>query len=292
MHSGVMGLKKTVFPIILVVILPFLSACSAIISSATGRLADNLAQAILDSNDPDTVRQGVPAYLILIDALLQTAPDNTRMLQAAATLYGAYGGGFVTDPERARRLSSKALQYAIQALCRSDEKACAIRTIALDDFRAWLATKRESDIELLYAVGVAWAGWVQARSDDWNAIADLARVRMLMERVLQFDEAMDDGGPHLYLAVFDTLLPATLGGRPEEGRAHFERAIELSAGRYLMAKVFYARQYARLVYDRELHDRLLHEVLASEPVSKGRTLVNLIAQDQARALLASAEEHF
>jgi hypothetical protein len=59
-----------------------------------------------------------------------------------------------------------------------------------------------------------------------------------------------------------------------------------------MTKVMFARSYARSVYDRELHDRLLNEVLAADPRVPGQTLVNVIAQREARVLLASADEYF
>jgi len=59
-----------------------------------------------------------------------------------------------------------------------------------------------------------------------------------------------------------------------------------------MAKVIYARQYARLMYNRELHDRLLQEVLMADIDVPGYTLSNTLAQQQARELLASAEEYF
>ena len=83
-----------------------------------------------------------------------------------------------------------------------------------------------------------------------------------------------------------------MGGRPEVGRRQFERAIELSSGEYLMAKVLFAEQYGRLVFDRELHDRALNEVLESNPRIDGLTLINLLAQEQARELLASADDFF
>ena len=87
-------------------------------------------------------------------------------------------------------------------------------------------------------------------------------------------------------------MPPGLGGKPEIGRAHFERAIELSNAQNLLAKVFFAESYARLVFDRELHDRLLNEVLASETRVAGLTLMNTVAQQQARELLGSADEYF
>jgi hypothetical protein len=59
-----------------------------------------------------------------------------------------------------------------------------------------------------------------------------------------------------------------------------------------MAKVEFARHYARLMFDRALHDRLLHEVLATDPEAPGRTLSNVLAQQQAQQLLDSAAEYF
>ncbi|HIF96410.1 MAG TPA: hypothetical protein EYQ54_05175, partial [Myxococcales bacterium] len=95
-----------------------------------------------------------------------------------------------------------------------------------------------------------------------------------------------------YLGVLYTLRPAHMGGLPEIGRTHFERAIELSNGRNLMAKVFFARSYARLIFDRELHDELLIEVVEADPVAPGFTLSNTLAQEQAEELLLDADEYF
>ena len=43
---------------------------------------------------------------------------------------------------------------------------------------------------------------------------------------------------------------------------------------------------------KELHDRLLNEVLAAQASQPGYTLMNSLAQEQARELLASADEYF
>jgi hypothetical protein len=59
-----------------------------------------------------------------------------------------------------------------------------------------------------------------------------------------------------------------------------------------MAKVEYARRYARIIYDRPLHDKLLHEVLDADAVESGLTLSNVLAKRQAKELLGSAESYF
>lgn len=268
------------------------SGCGMVMSAATTSLANSVSAGILNSEDPETVRDGAPAYLILIDGLLQSDPENAGLLRAAATLNGAYASGFVEDDERRRRMASRALQFAIRAMCRIDRRMCDPRTVPYDDFYIWLAGLELKHVPGVYALGTAWLGWIQANPEDFNAIADVARVKGIMMRVVELDETYDFGGPHLYLGGLETFLPPAMGGRPEIGRRHFERAIELSHGRNLMAKVMFAEMYARLVFDRELHDSLLMDVLSSDPHANGLTLTNVIAQADAEVLLAGSNDYF
>jgi hypothetical protein len=94
------------------------------------------------------------------------------------------------------------------------------------------------------------------------------------------------------MGILLTLRPPALGGKPEEAREHFEKAIAMSHGRDLSAKVEYARGYAKLLYERELHDRLLGEVLDADPYADGLTLSNVLAQQDARVLLTEADAYF
>jgi hypothetical protein len=92
--------------------------------------------------------------------------------------------------------------------------------------------------------------------------------------------------------VIDSLRPASLGGKPEEGKANFDKALELSAGKNQMVRVLYAQFYARLVFDQALHDKLLNEVLAADPVAPRLTLINTLAKGKAKALLESGKDYF
>jgi hypothetical protein len=282
-------------PILLIpilLILLTLNGCASLASSATNKLANNLSSAILNQDDPETVQAGMPSYLLLVDSLIEGDPQNENLLLAGSRLYGAYAAAFVKEPERAKRLARKARDYSDRALCAHAASLCALLERPYDDFASAIATLKIDDVPLLYTSGTAWAGWIQANSSDWNAIANLAKVKAIMARSVELDETYSHGEGHLYLGVFATLLPPTLGGKPEEGRVHFERAIALSAGRDLMAKVEYARRYARITYNRELHDRLLHEVLDADAVAPGLTLSNVLAKQQAKELLGNAENYF
>jgi hypothetical protein len=269
-----------------------LGGCSSMVSSATARLSDSLTAAVLDQNDPETVRQGAPAYLLLIDGLIADDPQNVSLLLAGAKLYSSYAAAFVDDEERSVRLAERARDYGFRGLCRSSPSACDAWNRPYDEFEPVIASLGPRDVPALFVSAAAWASWIQVNRDDWSAVADKARVELMMLRVVTLDESFQRGAAHLYLGVLATLLPEAMGGKPEDGRRFFERAIELSNGRDLMAKVLLAREYAKLVFDRELHDRLCREVLESDPVEPGLTLTNTLAIEEAQRLLADSEEYF
>jgi len=269
--------------LLLLFLLPLFSGCAAL---ATQRLADSLSSAMLNQNDLETVRVGAPAYLLLIDGLIEDSPNDSSLLISGSRLYGAYAGGLVTDPDREKRLSAKAKDYASRAFCRLEAGVCEASRKPYETF-VWAVDKvPATHLEALYTYAISWAGWIRARSDDWNALADLSKAEYLLQRVVDIDPGHDRGRAQLYLAVMRTQLPPALGGKPETGRLHFEQAITYSGGRDLMAKVEFARRYYRLVFDQPLHDRLLNEVLSADPEEPGLTLSNTLAQQQAKELLA------
>jgi len=259
---------------------------------AAHRMADSLEQAILNQDDPATVRDGAPAYLLLVDGLIQEHPDDEQLLTAGARLDTAYAAVFVDDTARAQRLTEKARGYGRRAVCLHSSALCAADSARQEAFAAAVSKLGKDAVPAMYAYATSWAVWLQSRRNDPAALADVPKIEVLLERVVALDEDFEHGQAHLYLGILNSQLPAAVGGKPEIGKAHFERAIALSQGHDLLAKVEYARNYARLIFDRALHDRLLQEVIAADPVSPGYTLSNVLAQQQARALLDSAADYF
>ncbi|MEW8219964.1 MAG: TRAP transporter TatT component family protein [Candidatus Thiodiazotropha taylori] len=263
------------------------SGCSSL---STSRLAANLSNAMLNQTDPEIVRHGAPAYLLLLDSFIAENPNDRDLLYAGARLYGAYAGGLVKDPQRQKNLTQKAMDYATTGFCEAEPELCHDSHKPFEQFAATLAKSDEPDLEDLYLYGATWAGWIQAHSDDWNAVADLAKAESLLLRVVERDPGYEKGRAQLYLGVIRSQIPPALGGKPELGKQHFESAIDYSEGQDLMVKLEYARHYARLVFFFFLHDRLLNEVLQADPVQRGLTLSNIMAQQQAKSLIE--EDYF
>lgn len=269
-----------------------LPGCASLVTGAANNFADNLSSAVLNQNDPATVRDGAPAYLLLLDSMLEGSPDNPDTLAAAAQLYASYAAIFADEPARAERMTQRARSYGARALCITFAPSCLWAGQDFATYESSLAAMKSKHADYVLAYGVASLAWIRAHSDDWNALAELPHMEALLKRYLEIGERSASGAVYNYLGILATLRPPALGGQPEQGRNYFERAVELTAGRDLSVKVEFARGYARLMYDRELHDQLLGEVLAADTEVEGYTLTNVLAQRDAAQLMASADDYF
>ncbi len=270
-----------------------INGCSTIVSSATNSFAGSLSAGILNQNDLQTVRDGAPAYLLLVDGFISDNPENEALLLAGADLYGSYAGAFVDDELRAQRLSDRSRQYALRALCVRNAALCEAMAFPFEQFSEVLSsTSDEADLEALFGFGAAWATWIQINSADWNAIAEIPKVEAVMRRVTQIQPDYRQGWPYLYLGVVTSQLPPAYGGKPDEARENFEMALKYSQRRNLMVQVLFASEYARLVFDQDLHDSLLSEVLEADADHAGLTLINTLAQQRAQLLLNQSADYF
>jgi len=290
--NGLRSLKQWSACLALCVTLVLTSGCASIVSNAASNFADNLSAAILNQNDPQTVRDGAPAYLLLLDSLVEGSPDDPKILAAAAGMYASYGAVFANEPERERRLTDRAHSYGFKAMCVSFQPACNWPSMSYEDYIDSLSDLSGKHADVAYAYGLSSLVYIRSHSDDFNALARLPHAEALLLRYLEIGDGENEASVYVYLGILATIRPPALGGEPEKGRAAFERAIELTDGRDLSAKVEFARGYARLLYERELHDELLTEVLAADPNMNGYILTNVMAQQDATELLASADDYF
>jgi len=274
------------YPILFLFFLVGIQACSI------GNLPQNLSRSMMNQKDPEIVRAGAPAYLLLLDALIETYPDDEEFLLAGSKLYGAYAGVFADNEEQAKYMANRAFGYAKRGLCEEEEDLCLAVDRKVEDIQVELQDLDEDELPIVYGFASAWAGWIQANSSDWNAVAQLPKVKLLFSWVLKYDPAYDQGTAQVYMGVLESQLPPSLGGKPDIAKKHFENAIEVSEGKHLMAKVMFAQQYARLMFEQELHDQLLQDVLAADPEAEGLTLINQLAKQQAKPLLDESAEYF
>ncbi len=244
-------------------------------------------------SDVVLVRQGIPSYLMLIDGMLRSYPENRDLLLAGAQAYASYASVLEEDEQdRAAYLSERAKQYALKAL----ELTPPFKGVLgkpLEVFQERLEQTEKKHVPTLFWVGNIWGGWIAASSEGAVAMADLPWVEALMERALQLDPGFYYGGSHLFKAILLSARPEQFGGDLKKAEEHFKKAMDYGQGKFLMAEVYYAEYFARQTLNRDLFVSTLKKVLEKSPhIEPDLTLSNTLAQRKARKLLARVDEFF
>ncbi|MGD8471657.1 MAG: TRAP transporter TatT component family protein [Desulfobacteraceae bacterium] len=260
-------------------------------SAAT--LLEEVSNSANKQSDLRVIREGMPAYLMLIDGMVEAVPDNARLLITAAQAYASFASAFVedADTEYARTLYEKAKKYALQALELRGLKNPVLKPF--DAFEEALNRLGKDDVPYMFWTATCWGSWIRLNLGSMAAVAELPRVEALMKRVLVLDEQFYFGGPHLFMGIWFASRPKMAGGDLTRARHHFQKALKFSQGKFLMTQVYYADHYARKTFDKELFVSTLKNVVnAKADQIPQLTLLNTVAQKKAKELLAEADDYF
>jgi hypothetical protein len=271
-----------------------LNGCAGKIKTAVaGSLIIDVAAATAKHDDLVLVAQGAPTYLLLLEGLLESNPNNKRLLLSTAEAYVSYGTLIeADDPQRAGRSYLRAKQYALKALAQNKNIA-PLLSAPFREFSTIDTHLKDKDLALVFWAASSWGAWISVSTASMAALADLPKVIHLMEWVIGQDESFFYGSPHIFLGIYHGALPKMLGGSPEKSLHHFSRALEISDNKMIMVHVQMAKFYARQIFDRDLYESLLTQALAL-PVDglPELTLQNVAAQKMARLLLEETDDFF
>lgn len=263
-------------------------------NAAISSLMEDLESATNKHPDAELVTQAAPTYLLLMDGLLEGNPKDAELLIEASQAYTSYGALIeFSAPHRARLMYQRGKDYGLRALTQKRRGVAPLLALPYNQFNGITSVLRPEDVEFVFWAASGWGAWISVHTESMTAMADLPRVILLMEWVLDHDETILFGSPHLFLGIYYAALPPMLGGKPDRSRRHFERAAELCDGKSSMVYVQMARYYARQVYDRELYISLLQQALdVPMDAIPELTLQNAAAHDLARALLRETDDFF
>jgi hypothetical protein len=256
-------------------------------------LLEEIAKASSRQSDLRILREGTPAYLMLVDGMIQALPDNEQLLMAGAQSYSSFASLFVEDQDKeyAILLYERGKQYALRSLEMRGFKDPLQRPF--DDFKEELKRLGKKEVPYLFWAATCWVNWIRLNLDSMEALSELPRVEAMMHRVLELDEGFYYGGPHLFMGIWFASRPKIAGGSLKKAQEHFLKALHLGQGKFLMAYVYYAKYYARKIMGKELFTSTLQKVLEI-PVdtSPDLILVNTVAKKEAKELLNRVEEYF
>jgi len=278
--------------ITLLVVLAGLNGCARLtVNSIIGPTVDNLQR----QTDLDLVCEGASSFLLMLDSMISSDPGHMKLMMTATQAFSAYASALDVcgKPERAAIVSAKAKEYGLALLINAEQGLESIGTMDPSTLRNALAGLQKKDTARLFWSGNGWATWIRYQEGSPAALADLVRVEQIMLRVIELDETFYHGGAHLFLGAYYGAKPTMLGGKPEESRKHFEKALAMSNREYLPNQVAYAQIYAKMTYNRDLYVQLLQEVI-DFPLEKRPdiALANQAAKRMAVQMLNQVDRYF
>jgi hypothetical protein len=275
-------------------LLLFSGCVQTIAVSTMGGLVDEGFTAFTEEGDLAFAEEALPANLKLVEVMLKNRPDNVRLLHLASLGYSSYALGFLEDrePARAREFYLRGRDFALRILRQDDDMARALDG-SLDDLKAALRKLGPDEVPGAFWAAFGWGSYIYLSLQNTDAIADLPRAEALMQYVAANDSSYYYGGADVFLGTLYGSRPKMLGGAPEVSRNHFERALRINGGKFLMTYVYYARSYAVQTQNEALFEELLNKVDATPvDVLPEFRLANAIAKAKAKLLREKKSDLF
>ena len=188
-----------------------LSSCSSLMTGMIDPTVGNLQK----QTDLDLVCEGAPAYLLMIDSMIASAPDNSALLQMGAKSYSAYVAAMTecgAGKERIAAIADKARLYGTTLLGRSLPIS---PKDSLEDLNQALRGMDTSEVPELFWGALGWATWIRQQHGSPSSIADSVKVERIMLRLEELDDTFQQGSVHLFFGAYYAAKPPMFGGRPD-----------------------------------------------------------------------------
>ncbi len=236
----------------------------------------------------------MPANIELMEGMLINAPDHRELRNYAAEVYYGYAYGFIEDnqPQRAAKLYRRGLNHALYNL-HDQGISQTLLNGPLNELEQQLEQLNQKSVPALFWAASNWAKWIDHNRNQAEAIAQLPRAALLMQRVLQLDETFYYAGPHLFFGVYHGSRSPMLGGNFELSAKHFDKARQLNLQPLLMIDLLQAEFLHRQMFDQQaFHSRLSKLIEQDVSAATDLALINNIAKRKAQRLLEKEAEWF
>ena len=204
-------------------------------------------------------------------------------MEHAEDTEGLDSPGYLYHQARARAGYDRAIYFGVTLL---ETKHEGFKEATKNDqtIRAWLKQfdDPEEDTQNLFWTAYAWMSKTNAVKEDPSVVADLFVGVAIMERAVELDPTFMSGSGHTALGSYHA---RSAMAELDEAKKHFDKAMELGQGKFLMTKVQYAAKYYCLKADQKNYERLLTEVLQAGDVMPEARLSNAIAKRKAKRYL-------
>lgn len=268
-------------------------------------------------SDYELARTAIPGALKTVESFWVSGPPADaaeRFVRILAEGYCQYGTGFVEDDwevakfqqdinaieytnNRSINIFTRCLNYSLKLLGSRWQK----EIFGTPEVQAKLVkdTGRGHRFELMYAAA-ALGGLVNHNLARVEMISYAPMVQQMMERVVEMDAKSGPPKnkahaalPHIALGMIHSARAKSMGGEPDKAKAAFEKALELTDGKYLLARTLMAYRVGMQTNDRKFfHDNLVKVLETPPSIWPEQRLANEIAHRKARRYLSHEKELF
>lgn len=289
-------MNNTIRCFCLIGVLLQLNACSMaqLTVKASMPMIEGGMQALNRETDLILAASAMPPNIELMEGMLINDPDNQQLRNYAAEAYYGYAYGFIEDdsPQRAANFYRRGLKHALYNLDDSGINQ-EILNGDLATLEQALANTDDDDLAALFWAASNWAKWIDHNRNSTAAIADLPKAILMMQRVMELDDAFYMAGPHLFFAVYYGSRSPMLGGNYELSENHFEQARKINAKQLLLVDLLQAEYLDRQKFDQtSFHNRLTELTNADPDINPDIALINHIAKQKAQNLLKKESQWF
>lgn len=260
-------------------------------------------------DDPELIREALPANIKLLETLLESDPDNARLLTTLSQMYGSYTFGFVEFEldkpnvpqkvllrERTNRLYLRGIRYGERALALAS-KTCAEGLKKATEVDLCFNALGKDDVPAMFWYGFNLAAYINRNLNAVDALAQGVNVEKSMQRVIALDENYTFGCAHVLLMAYYGSRSPMMGGNPGKAKEHYARAQALTKNQFWLADVFYARYVLVQDDDQAGFERLLKSIAEKDkPLNEGSSprlgLYNSLAKNRAKLYLGTVDEYF
>jgi hypothetical protein len=253
------------------------------------------------------IKEAMPANIKLLEAMLESDPENKKLLALLAQMYGSYAFGFI-DPlldqpdvkqedllrARVNRLFTRGMSYGEKALRLADKACEKTIKIATEVDSCFKALTRE-DVPALFWYGFNLAAYINRNLDNVGALGQGVFVEKAMQRIIALQEDYMYGSAHLLLLAYYGSRPPMMGGSAEKARQHYDRIQALTEKKFKLADVYYARYVLVQQNNRSEFEKLLkplRDATVQPAESSALRLYNELAKTRAQVYLKGIDDLF
>lgn len=301
---------KNLYNLFFVSILSLNLSCAGFIKKtaidSTGMIIEDVMKAFFEEEDIYFAKDAVPGNLKMLDGLIKGSPENEELLLMGTRFYASYAFGFLEklhyseEEEESAKISNarakifykRALDLGLKLLKKNKGFTEAL-SMNTEDFSKYISTFDKEKVPQLFWTAYAWANLINLSKEDTDAIVNLGKVEAMMKRVLELDEKFFNGGPHMFYMVYYASRPVLLGGNPEKALFHYNKAKEITEGKFLFLDYIFAAHYCVQNQDIDLFKSTIDKLInTSADIYPEERLTNELAKHKASELLKLEEELF